>query len=157
MSVIFLREARREEANVVLALMRAAFAETSRYAHPSSALVETIDDVEAKMAEGGALLALDAGRAVGSALFSTSSEPPFLSYARLSVHPAARGRGIGGEMIAWLEARARTLGVPEVRVEARSQMPDNRPYYLARGYTITGYSGRYGIADIRTHLVKRLD
>jgi GNAT superfamily N-acetyltransferase len=154
--VIAIREAHIEEANVVLALVRAAFAETSCYAHPSSALAETIEDVEARMRTGGAILALDATGPVGAALYSVSRDPGFLSYARLSVHPARRGRGIGSQMIEWLEAHARALGLPEVRVEARSQMPDNRPYYVARGYAITGYSERYGIPFIRTHLVKSL-
>jgi len=154
--VIAIREARIEEANVVLALVRAAFAETSRYGYPSSALSETIEDVEAKMRSGGAILALDATGPVGAALYSVSRDPGFLSYARLSVHPSARGRRIGSQMIDWLETHARALGLPEVRVEARSQMPDNRPYYVARGYAITGYSERYGVADIRTHLVKAL-
>ncbi len=59
-------------------------------------------------------------------------------------------------MVAWLEAFASAQGCTEVRAEARSQQPDNRPYYLALGYEIIGYSGRYGIPDIRTHLRKRL-
>jgi GNAT superfamily N-acetyltransferase len=151
-----IREATSAEAHLVLALVRAAFAETARHAHPSSALSETLEDIEAKMRTGGAIVSLLDGRPIGAALFDFDPEARALSYRRLSVHPSARDRGIGTRMVEWLEAHARALGASEVRVEARSQMPDNRPYYLARGYVITGYSERYGIPDIRTHLVKSL-
>jgi GNAT superfamily N-acetyltransferase len=114
---------------------------------------------------GGAILALEPAstgpvlgdaRPVGSARFVVDRTGGHLAYERLAVHPALRGRGIGTAMIDWLEAHARSLGLAEVRADARSQMPDNRPFYLARGYEITGYGDRYGIARLRTHLRKRL-
>lgn len=156
MSDVLIRLAAPEESHVVHAIMLAAFAEYASEEHPSSAIGETIDDVEAAMASGGGLLALRRGRPVASGRFTVDREEGYLSFERLAVLPAERGRDLGGRMIAWLEAHARALGLGEVRVTARSREPDNRPYYQARGYEVTGYSERYGIPDIRTHMRKRL-
>jgi GNAT superfamily N-acetyltransferase len=154
--VTAIREARDDELHVVLALMRAAFAESAREAHPSSALREMLDDVRAVTSRGGAILAFDRDRPIGSARFIVSREEGYLSYERLAVHPAGRGHGHGAAMIDWLEDHARALGLSEVRADARSQMPDNRPFYLARGYEIIGYADRYGVTGLRTRMRKRL-
>ncbi len=138
------------------ALMKAAFATSATEAHPSSALGESVDDVERAMARGGGVLAFRDGRPIGSGRFELCPEEGWLSFERLSVLESERGRGVGSKMIAWLEEHARDLGLREARVCARSREPDNRPYYQARGYRITRYSGRYGIPDLRTHLQKPL-
>lgn len=151
---IAIRLARLEESHLVLALMKAAFAEYASEAHPSSALAESIHDVEAAMAAGGAILAFRDDRPIATGRFEVGDG--WLAYERLAVLPAERGHGIGTVMIDWLERHALELGLREVRVTARSREPDMRGYYLARGYEITGYSERYGIPDIRTHLRKVL-
>ena len=151
-----IRLARRDESHLVLALMKAAFADYSTQEHPSSALAESIHDVEAAMASGGAILAFRRGRPIASGRFEIDRDEGWLSYERLAVLPAEQHRGIGSALIDWLERHARAEGLHEIRVTARSREPDNRPYYTARGYEITGYSERYGIPDIRTHLRKRL-
>lgn len=142
------------EASLVREVMRAAFAESSALANPSSALRETDADVRRAMESGGAILLFHEHEAVGSARFVL--DPTTLTFSRLAVLPSTRGQGRGAAMIAWLEDFATAKGCTEIRAEARSQQPDNRPYYLALGYEIVGYSGRYGIPDIRTHLRKRL-
>lgn len=156
MSDVHIRLAGAEEAHVVHAIMRAAFAEYASGPHPSSALRETVDDVEAAMAKGGGLLALRGGRYVASGRFTVDRATGVLAFERLAVLPGERGRNLGGRTIDWLEAHARALGLSEVHVTARSREPDNRPYYLSRGYEIRGYSARYGIPDIRTHMCKHL-
>ncbi len=83
-------------------------------------------------------------------------EAGFLAYERLAVHPGLRNRRVGSAMVDFLEEHARSVGLSEVRADARSQQPDNRPYYLARGYRIVGYAERYGIPDMRTHMAKTL-
>ena len=165
-------------------IMLAAFEGTRRYDHPSSALRETVDDVRRALASPGTddairrgIVAELAGERLGSGRFAVQSHPPVtgamiaeaaaghaarrapggaLFYERLAVLPAHQGRGVGGAMIDWLEALARKLRLEAVETTVRSQQPDNRPYYLARGYEITGYSGRYGIPDLRTHVRKVL-
>jgi predicted N-acetyltransferase YhbS len=156
---LHIRLAQTDEASLVHALMQQAFAETLAQAHPSSALKETVDDVHQAMARGGALLALVEGEPVGTGRFEWRARPDgrrALSFERLAVAPEWRGRGIGGALIAWLEDHARRGGAQVVEATVRSEQPDNRPYYLARGYRIVGYSGRYGLPRIRTHVEKDL-
>lgn len=146
-----IRLAEPSEAELVHALMLRAFAEYASFPNPSSALRESIDDVRSSMARGGALLAFDGANAVGSARFHAGDE---LELLRLAVVPEERERGIGGAIADRVEAIARERGYDAIRVYARSQQPDNRPWWIARGYVVDGYSGRYGIADLRTHLRK---
>jgi GNAT superfamily N-acetyltransferase len=153
---ISVRIAEPNELHLVFALMRAGFAESAKHPNPSSALRETLDDVRARIGRGGAILAFEHGRPAGSGRFVVDREAGHLSYERLAVHPALRGRRIGSAMVSFLEDHARSLGLSEVRADARSQQPDNRPFYLARGYRITGYAERYGIPDMRTHMAKSL-
>jgi GNAT superfamily N-acetyltransferase len=153
---IIVRMAEPDEVHLVYALMRAGFAESAEHPNPSSALRETLEDVRARIRKGGAILAFEHGRLAGSGRFVVDREAGCLSYERLAVHPALRGRRIGSAMVSFLEDHARTLGLREVRADARSQQPDNRPFYLAHGYRIIGYAERYGIPDMRTHMAKTL-
>jgi predicted N-acetyltransferase YhbS len=153
---LIIRFAAPEEIASCHAIMRAAFTETARYENPSSALRETVADYAVDIEGGGALVALEDGHPIGSVRFRVREADGHLSFSRLAVLPACRGRGTGGAMVTFLEDHARALGLTEIRADARSQQPDNRPFYLERGYRILGYSERYGIPDIRTHLAKGL-
>ena len=135
------------------AIMMRAFAEYAAFEKPSSALRETVDDVSTSMARGGALLGFAGPRAIASVRFHAEQE---LELLRLAVLPEHRGHGVGGALVERVEAIARSRGYDAVRVYARSQQPDNRAWWLARGYTIDGTSGRYGIPDLRTHLRKEI-
>ena len=146
-----IRPAELAEAEIVHAVMMRAFAEYGAFANPSSALHETIDDVCESMARGGALLAFDGDDAIASVRFHAEEE---LELLRLSVDPAHRETGVGGALVEHIESIARQRGYDHVRVFVRSQQPDNRPWWTARGYAIDGYSERYGIADLRTHMFK---
>ncbi|MFW6049942.1 MAG: GNAT family N-acetyltransferase [Myxococcota bacterium] len=152
-----IRLARPGEAERVHRLMADAFEEYRAQPHPSSALGEDVEAVRRAMEGGGAILAFEGDEPVGSGRFIWKRREDgrlALAFERLAVPPAHRGRGIGAAMIEWLEAHARDGGADVVEVTVRSQQPDNRPYYLRRGYRITGYSARYGIPDIRTHMEK---
>jgi len=74
----------------------------------------------------------------------------------MTVLPAARGHGLGDQMLQWLDELARNLGLTALEATVRSQQPDNRPYYVARGFEILGYSERYGISDMVTHIRRRV-
>lgn len=148
-----IRPAALEEAPIVHDVMVRAFDEYSSLPNPSSALRESLQDVRDSIARGGALLAWIDGRPVASVRYHADDE---LELLRLSVVPKHRGEGIGQRLVDAVEAIARDLGYDSVRVYARSQQPDNRPWWVARGYSIDGYSGRYGIPDLRTHLRKKI-
>jgi GNAT superfamily N-acetyltransferase len=111
--------------------------------------------VRQAIAEGGAVLAFLDGRAVGSLRFRVEGRT--LWFCRMSVLPEARKQGLGVALVEYVEAHARRLGCTRVELTARSQQPDNRPYYQRLGYEVTGYSERYGVADLVTHMAKTLD
>jgi len=177
---LVIRLARRDEHDLVHRMMLDGFAPTRAFDLPSSALSETRADLDRAVAGGAALLAFCAGRPVASARLapSWSSRPAFdvafaferaagggrvpgspggaLHVSRMSVLPAMWNRGIGAALLAWIEGFAGRLGLDAVELNVRSQQPDNRPYYQRQGYRITGYSERYGIADMSTHMRKEL-
>lgn len=67
----------------------------------------------------------------------------------LAVAPAYRGRGLGRELVHWLEACARTAGVFEVRLEFRLRNAATKRFYAALGYSECGSVPGYyaGIED----------
>jgi GNAT superfamily N-acetyltransferase len=85
------------------------------------------------------------GRAVGA-----------LSFSRLSVARHARGAGLGRALVRALERLAEALGLQTVTMTARSQQPDNRPYYERLGYRVVGYAPCYGVPDLVTRMEKVL-
>jgi GNAT superfamily N-acetyltransferase len=174
-----LRLTRDEEASLVRSLIQRGFAETREFADPSSALGESEEDVRRELARGAALVAeLDGepvavvrffiepkggGQTVDRALIERARrgetvpsllEGGQLVLSRLTVVPEARGRGIAQQLLGELERIAAQLGVRRLAITVRSQQPDNRPFWQSLGFRITGYSERYGIADMVTHMEK---
>jgi PPOX class probable F420-dependent enzyme len=117
----------------VLASMRRAFGEyRDTLTPPSSALDETADDVRAAMARGGAFLARDGGRVVGSARYQL--RPRYTYAERVSVDREYRGRGVGAALMRAIEEAAGAAGHPEVRVGVRASLPGNLRFYEDLGY-----------------------
>lgn len=125
---------------------------------PSSALDEDEADIRVALERGAGLLASLEGQVVGCARFrfdppeSSGSSRPRLFFSRLCVVPEARRRGVARSMLSALEAEARAAGADGLAMTVRSQQPDNRPFWLRLGFVITGYSERYGIEDMVTHM-----
>lgn len=175
-----IRLARREEHDLVHSVMLEGFAATRDFTLPSSALSETRTDLDRAVVGGAALLGFCAGRAVASARLAPrwNAPPGFdvadaferaaggepiegspggaLHVSRMSVLPGMQRRGIGAALLEWIESFAQRLRLDAVELNVRSQQPDNRPYYQRLGYRITGYSERYGIPDMSTHMRKDL-
>ncbi len=117
----------------VLASMRRAFAEyRGSLQPPSSALDETLDDVRAAMARGGAFVARDGERVVGSARYQL--RPGYAYAERVSVDPGYRGRGVGAALMRAIEAAARAAGYAEIRIGVRASLPGNLRFYEELGY-----------------------
>ena len=78
------------------------------------------------------LVARDAaGRALGcGGLRRLDAETAELK--RMYVVPGARGRGLGGRIVAALEAEARRLGCHELRLESGDRQPDAHALYTLR-------------------------
>ena len=135
-----------EAAAEVHRLTQAAFGGYSWLTPPSGAINETEDDVRRDLAQhGGALARLD-GQAVGALRMVV--EPRHLHVRRVAVLPAHQGAGIGRELMAWAEDRARGLARSEVRLGVRAQLPGNREFYERLGYRVVREHHYPGTRDV---------
>ncbi|MDG4859593.1 GNAT family N-acetyltransferase [Streptomyces sp. T-3] len=72
----------------------------------------------------------------------------------IAVHPDAHGRGVGRMLLEFVEAHARALGLPEVRLLTNAKMWENQRIYPRFGYELVErrVDGPYD----RIHYRKRL-
>ncbi|MBK6011099.1 GNAT family N-acetyltransferase [Streptomyces sp. MBT53] len=54
----------------------------------------------------------------------------------IAVHPDAHGTGVGRRLLEFVEARARALGLPEVRLYTNALMWENQQIYPRFGYEV---------------------
>lgn len=59
------------------------------------------------------------------------------------VEPVYRSRGIGTQLLAWLESTAETAGIELIFLEARATNATARAFYQARGYRELAILSRY--------------
>ncbi|MGW3150266.1 MULTISPECIES: GNAT family N-acetyltransferase [Streptomyces] len=73
----------------------------------------------------------------------------------IAVHPDAHGRGVGRRLLEFVDARARALGLPEVRLCTNAMMWENQKIYPKFGYEVVErrLDGPYD----RFHYRKRLE
>jgi ribosomal protein S18 acetylase RimI-like enzyme len=73
----------------------------------------------------------------------------------IAVHPDAHGKGVGGRLLRFVDARARALGLAEVRLYTNAMMWENQKIYPRYGYEVVErrVDGPYD----RIHYRKRLD
>lgn len=133
---IQIREAAREEWATVHRIMREAFEEYRGVLNPpSGALREELEDTIRKLSpRGGAVLAMLDGEAIGSAQYRV--EDDYVYIGRISVLQRARGRGIGKQIVHYLEQLAADRNMPEVRLEVRLSLPSNIQLYERLGYNV---------------------
>lgn len=121
------------DTRALLASMHRAFGEyRGTLQPPSSAPDETLQDVRAALAKGGAFVARDGERVVGSARYHLRGDHTYAE--RVAVDPAHRGRGIGAALMHAIEDVARAAGHAEVRVVVRASLPGNIRFYEDLGY-----------------------
>ncbi|MFJ9120410.1 GNAT family N-acetyltransferase [Streptomyces sp. NPDC102394] len=73
----------------------------------------------------------------------------------IAVHPDAHGTGVGRRLLHFVDARARELGLPEVRLYTNAMMWENQKIYPKYGYEVIErrVDGPYD----RIHYRKRLN
>jgi ribosomal protein S18 acetylase RimI-like enzyme len=93
---------------------------------------------------GGPVVGLVVLEAFGDHLFLDS----------IAVHPDAHGTGVGRRLLRFVDARARALGLPEVRLYTNALMWENQRIYPKYGYEVVErrVDGPYD----RVHYRKRL-
>ncbi|MEU1182017.1 GNAT family N-acetyltransferase [Streptomyces sp. NPDC005820] len=80
--------------------------------------------------------------------------PDHLFLDSIAVRPDAHGRGVGRRLLHFVDAHARALGLPEVRLYTNALMWENQKIYPRYGYELVGrrVDGGYD----RLHYRKRL-
>ena len=61
----------------------------------------------------------------------------------LGVQATQRRRGLGAQLLAWLEDAARVAGIERIDVECRADNPGAIAFYRAQGYRVQGVVPRY--------------
>ncbi|MBR8640900.1 GNAT family N-acetyltransferase [Streptomyces tuirus] len=54
----------------------------------------------------------------------------------IAVHPTAHGRGVGRRLLRFVDAHARALGLPEIRLYTNAMMWENQRIYPKYGYEL---------------------
>jgi GNAT superfamily N-acetyltransferase len=118
-------------------------------------------DYAAAIARGEVWLASFSGGAVDQptpaaavGLIVLVSKPGYLLLENVAVLPSMQGFGIGTRLLAFAEARARALGLPEIRLYTNAAMTENLAYYPRRGYVETHRAVADGFS--RVYFSKRL-
>jgi ribosomal protein S18 acetylase RimI-like enzyme len=124
-----------DEAGLVRTIMLAAFGEyAGALAVESSALAESVEDVERAMQSGGAVLAFLGAEAVGSARFRPEADGMYVG--RVAVLPAHRRQGVASALMRFLEDVALADGRRLIHVEVRDSLPGNVKLYQSLGYEV---------------------
>lgn len=63
----------------------------------------------------------------------------FIDLDNVVVDEAARGRGVGKQMLDWIEAEARRLGCQQLGLDCYTTFHDAHRFYFREGYIIKGY------------------
>lgn len=101
------------------------------------------------------LLGFDGARLVASA--ALTDEEDALYFGMFAVEPTLQGGGWGGAMLAEAERRARTLGLPAVRMTVIAQRAELIAWYARKGFAPTGEIAPFPYGDPRFGLPRRDD
>ncbi|MFE6620869.1 GNAT family N-acetyltransferase [Streptomyces sp. NPDC008086] len=113
--------------------------------------VPMLADHAANVAEGKVFVTGEP--VIGLLVLETHGDHLFLD--SIAVHPDAHGRGVGRRLLHFVDAHARALGLPEVRLYTNALMWENQKIYPKYGYELIErrMDGPYD----RVHYRKRLD
>ncbi|HEX2911661.1 MAG TPA: GNAT family N-acetyltransferase [Chloroflexia bacterium] len=152
---------KRLEEELVHRLTRAAFTQLDKnLTVPTSAASETLEAVREELARpdsGGILAWLKTEperQAVATARFR--AEKNYLYVGRVAVDPPYQGRGIGQQMMQYLEQVALSLGKLEIHLATRASLPGNISFYQRLGYIITSSEPHSRGDDVVVNFSKHL-
>jgi ribosomal protein S18 acetylase RimI-like enzyme len=129
-----IRPATEEDAYAVHTIIQAAFEEYRFLPVPPGALSDTLDLVRKRMGDGQTVLALDAGRPVGTARYEPQEGHMYVG--RVAVLPEYRRLGVATALMHHVEEIARQEGFTRVRLGTRQSMPSNLAFYEHLGYEV---------------------
>ena len=133
-----IRLARPGEGPVVLAVLRAAFAEQATTIEPPpGVLIESIDDVERAIDDGLTIVALVEGVIAGTARCAVRSDALYLG--RLGVLPVHRGTGLAARIVRFAAfTLAEHTGRQRIEINVRDRLPGNLAFFEGLGFVRTG-------------------
>ena len=126
---------------------------TGTVASNSSAYRETVEDIAAQIAKGGAILMFSGDEAVGGGRFHTVPGPagdarPWAEIKRVGVMRELRKLGLGAPLVMALEDGARAGGAAGVQLGVREDQPRLVQFWEALGYVVAD--------DVQLHTVNPL-
>jgi len=134
---IMLRDATAQDVDTLTTIIRTAFAEYhDKLDPPSGAHAENPDQIRAKLAKGGATLALIGDKYAGCVLYYP--QDGYLYLGRLAVLPDYRQHGVGQALVAAVERKGVEMGLPGVRLGVRIALPRNHAFFERLGYRVIG-------------------
>ncbi len=101
-----------------------------------------LSEHEVAEGRGGFFVAYDADQPLGCGAVRMI-EPGVAEIKRMYVAPAARGRGIGGQIVERLEAEARQLGAYRIVLETGPRQPEAIAMYTRAGFQQIPLFGEY--------------
>jgi predicted N-acetyltransferase YhbS len=139
---VVLRTAVPGDAAVLAATIAAAFEQyRGRLVPESAAFRETADAISRELADGSdAIIAEQDGEVLGCVMMKpvaaddSDDSSADLYFGRLSVTPAARGRGIGRRLVTAVEDEACRRGLAGVRLGVRTVLTENQRLFTSLGY-----------------------
>jgi GNAT superfamily N-acetyltransferase len=134
---VTVRPIRPEDAGEVLTLQRAAFVQEALiYGSPEMPpLTQTLEELEAELAENLGCVALAGQRIVGAVRAQRDGE--LLLVGRLAIAPDQQGRGLGTTLLAAVEERGASEGATEAELFTGSLSEANLRLYQREGYVET--------------------
>lgn len=124
-----------KNARIILDVMLDAFEQTRKYEKPSSALFETVEQIEGELASGKeALVLYEDGEPC--AMMKVTTKEDNLYFARLSVKVAHRKKGYATILIDYLGKLANARGLSKITCNVRADEPENIAYYERLGFAI---------------------
>jgi ribosomal protein S18 acetylase RimI-like enzyme len=110
------------------------------------------DDYDAQVRAGHVVVAEADGAPAG--LLVLVPHDDHLLVANVAVEPERQGQGIGRALLAYAEARAAELGLPELRLYTHVKMTENQALYARLGYREVERRAEEGFA--RVFMSKRI-
>jgi ribosomal protein S18 acetylase RimI-like enzyme len=149
-----IRPATEDDAYTVYKIIQAAFEEYRFLPLPPGALGDTLDLVRKRLDDGHTVLALDAGRPVGTARYEPQEGHMYVG--RVAVLPEYQRLGVGTALMHHAEDIARQEGFTRARLGTRQSMPSNLAFYEHLGYEVVQHEQHPRGPDVIVWLEKDL-
>ncbi|RLP06405.1 tRNA (adenosine(37)-N6)-threonylcarbamoyltransferase complex ATPase subunit type 1 TsaE [Propionibacterium australiense] len=129
-----LRLAGPQDAPAMLGIIHEAFGARRELATPPEALSDTVDDVRARIADSGGIIATVAGRDAACLLMSTPA-PDTLMVHRVSVLPGFQHAGLAALIVRAAGEWAAEQGLHRLQLMARTDLPEVIGWWRSHGFS----------------------